>query len=89
MSAGLYTIAVVIDLEGQYDEAFFELVVIRLNVHEIEEESVVKTHHLNEIFVNRLTKRFDGDKRLKPRVTNTNAEKAFNLQTALSFDKLH
>ena len=68
---------------------FIELVVVRLNVDGIEEETVVKKHHLNETLVNSLTKSFDGGERLKLLVTNTNVEKLFNLQIILSFDKLY
>ena len=88
MSTGPHKIEMVIDLEVQYDDALFELVVIRLNVDRIEEKSVVEKHHLNEPLVNSLTKSFDGDERLKLRVTNANADKEFVLQTKLSFDKL-
>ena len=57
----------------------------RLMKMELKKKSVVKKHHLNETLVNSLTKSFDGDERLKLRVTNTNAEKAFNLQKNNTF----
>ena len=86
---GLFKIEVITDPEGQYDDAFIDLVVVRLNADGVEEESVVSKHHLNETLVNPLTKTIDGDERLKLRVTNTNADKQFILQATLSFDKLY
>ena len=89
MSAGLYKIEVVTDLEGMFDDGYLELVVVKMNVDGVAEESVVKKHYLNETLINSLTKTFDGGEMLKIRVTNTNADKTFSIQTTLSFDKLY
>ena len=89
ISAGLYKIEVVTDLEGTFDDAYPELVVTKKNVDGVEGESVVKEHHLNKTLINSLTKTFDGGEMLKIRLTNINADKTFSIQTTLSFDKLY
>ena len=42
MSAGLYKIQVVTDLEGVFDDGYLERVVVKINVDRVAEESVVK-----------------------------------------------
>ena len=86
-SSGLYRIEVITDLKGDYTNGFIELVV-ETGMDDDMVETVVKKHFLNESLLNCVVKSFDGNEKLKLKVSNE-SDKEFTIRSSLIISKIY
>ena len=87
---GLYRIDVITDLDGNYGEGYVEMIVESMNGESEDgslNEFVVKKHYLKESLVNSIVKSFNGEERLKVRVTGGSSE--FSMRASVVVDKIY
>ena len=88
-SEGFYVFDISTDVEGDYDNAYIELVVITTDESGVETETTVKKYHLNEALFTSYAKSFDGNEAVKLRVTNTTPSDPFKFRATLLVDKIY